>query len=1098
MQISSAYAVRILVALQTLMVMTACNLPTPKEGKNRDASIATFTAQAMPDRSRALETKVEGPFELPSSKIFNLQACLKDNAHNQQISGHDFSIRELNKTVTSDKSGCITWSENVNFNFLGESKYIRLERTIVGQGLHKGSQLVSFAINPWSHGENLSPVLNPDDGNAIPRLENDSRLGRLALQGYSAENKLIQRPLWVEDGRLFISEQSLDAKGVNLLIELRPNISLQLTKMNGESYLRPLMAGLFKTKIQLIHSYIENGRQINRVLGESDPVTSRLENGHLALRSPISLSAIPTRGQIFLGFQIEASEGPQGLSPFEGLYLLGDYDNLKGSAFLKLHTLATKGNKFKLSQFIYSTIEEIRKDLHTENIQNDNYQKPKIEVSQLEFRFLRVGAEKLATREVIYSIKACVRNGIDHKNTRAQTFKITKFHKNQEEAGQQLEVKTDDNSCLSWDESITYKYFECQRYLKGYVTIESKDLGMRENLAIVVNPWESQGLIARDLRYVPQKENLTLSCSQENRAKTQIIADGYSYNTLSYSYDVDQFLNLTMTKKIQLKLDAKLLVYSSLSNGRSDVEKLRDGVYLLRAVVVQNKDYDTANTYVASDERFVNVLNGQINTELRFQTQDLKSLGNRNNIIIEIYPVDESKVKVADNAISLRDKSAGIGSAIDLNTGLETPTFIGPITLNIDEANRPLRMIDANSISNYLLSGQGQNIQSQRDVGLKIIQQAQKLEQNKRAYLTDNSKKEELAKLNNFHLLNIKDADATAPLLKSLGTRSELNQNLIVSRAELAQIISEGKLSPEIAQKLCAFWSNDHLKKMYPDKGGAVPKNSMAFGYGCLGEVHRHPEKFFLVEKQMLIQNIEKSQFLKGFNQGLTVGTSFSLSAARTYSHTRSTSISGKFGISKKFLELFPVGLDLGYSMSWSTSESNSSGNSISVNTSTSMTVQHNVYKIRTNKYEQCATIRLNPSLFVKDGKTWFSRQNYLDFLNPRLTEEEKVHAITRGFMICYGEIQKAPVDIIENYYLIAQESGSSQMQDSGDARNRNFFIALRSSSDFERFLLGVKADLKAPSSAKKEEDPQADEHKKLEKLFQLPNAARPSVYLVK
>ena len=164
----------------SFLTLAGCNLPTPKDrnaltamGDSKVSTPATFRVQAMAERSKTLETKLRGTFALPTSKIFNLQACIKDIAYDKPVLGHDFQIVETKQIITSDKNGCITWAEDIQFNYLAESKYVRIERTITGTGLHRGSRKVAFAINPWSHGENLTPVLNPDDGNNIPHLISD-------------------------------------------------------------------------------------------------------------------------------------------------------------------------------------------------------------------------------------------------------------------------------------------------------------------------------------------------------------------------------------------------------------------------------------------------------------------------------------------------------------------------------------------------------------------------------------------------------------------------------------------------------------------------------------------------------------------------------------------------------------------------------------------------------------------------------------------------------------------------------------------------------------------------------------------------------------
>lgn len=1092
MQTSKNSFIKAILSIYTLTSLMACNLPSPKD-KDSGNEAATFTAQAMADRSKALETSVQGAFALPASKVFNLQACVKDVAYDKIIAGHEFIVDEIDRRVVSDKAGCITWHERIAYNFLGESQYIRIERHIKGMGLHKGTQKVAFAINPWSHGENLSPVLNPDDGNAIPRLVDDKVEGQAALKGFSSDSQITTRPLWVEDGRLFITEQKLTSKGVDVQVEIRPNVSIQLTKMNGELFLRPLSAGTFKARLKLIHSYYQDNEEIHRLLSETDLNNVKMENSSLAIRTTMSLSAIPTRGQIVLGLELQPLEAPQGLTPFEGIYLLGEYDQIKGTSFLKLNTLVSETKEFKLSKYINSTLTDIQSSTKTTSLESDSYQKPKIEVNQLEFRFIRVGEDRTATREIFYNIKACIRHGLDQKNTRAHTFQITKFRQNESDEASSFSVKTDNNSCINWDESVTFKYFDCQHYLKGFVQIENKDLGMNEKLEILVNPWDSQGMAARDLRYVNKSEKITLSCAQENRPSTQVMLDGFSYATLSYDYGIDSFLNLTVSKKIQLRMEPRILMYSSLTNGLSESERLRDGVYLLKVAIVKNRNYEDRNnnTYVSSADTFVNVLNGQINTEVTFKTHDLKALGNRNNILVELYPIDQSKVTVSQGRIYLKNPSALMDSAIDFSTGIETPTFIGPITLNIDESYRPLRMADPTAISKFFLDGQGQNKSNQKFLIQRIVTDGKKILLEKQKEIKTRSEKLQYAKENNLDVVSLKNADTQAPLMKALTGSTRLNSKLTITKSELQNLVEKGTLYTLTATKLCAFWNHDYFAKLYADKGGATKSN---FTADCYSAVAKDPTSFFQVQKQLLIKEVGGSQFLKGLNQGLSVGTSFSLSASHTTSKTRSTSLSVKAGLSKKFLDIISLGADIGYTLSWATADANSSSNSISVNSATTMTVQQNIFKIRLNKYEQCAIVRLNPLLFIKD-KSWFGRTDYLDNLNPRLNAEEKATAVTRGIMICEGQIRNQPLDVREDYFLIAQETSSSQMQDNGDARNRNFFIALRSKNDFQRFVVAMKGETSMPVSAEKDEDVQNQATEMMTKLFQLADPSYPGVY---
>ena len=1089
------------VLLLPILVLTGCTLPEPQEKPSLAvANIqrnASFTAQSMADRSKALETIAEGNFKLPSSKVFNLQACLKDVAYDRPIVGHDFLVRTENGSIktTSDKLGCITWSEKIHYNFLAESQYIRIEREIQGLGLHKGVQAVAFAINPWSHGENLAPVLNPEDGNTIPRMITESKTAGLALQGLSADSQQVKRGLWVDDGRFFVTEQKMTTDGVSLLVELRPNPSIQLTKMNGEMFLRPLTSGKFKARMKLIHVYQYNNQEIRRLLAETAELNIKMENASLAIKAPVLVPALPTRGQIVLGLELEPQDGPAGLSKFEGIYLLGDYDQLKGASFLKLNTVVSETKDFKLSNFINAQLTETHKNSETGSVDEETYQKPKVEVAQLEFRFVRVGEESTSTRQVVYNIRACVRSGLDQKLTRSHSFTVTKFKQSASDESKTVTIKTDNNSCLNWDESITFKYFDCQRYLKGFVEIQNENLGMKEKLEIIVNPWEAQGVLARDMRYVDRTEKLILNCSKEDRPKTQLLMDGFNYNTVSYDYSIDRYMNLQVTKKIQMRIEPRILIYSSLSGGRGDIERLRDGIYLLRTAVVQNRDYDTRNTYVTSADRLVNVMNGQVNTEITYQVSDLKALGNRNTMIVELYPVHENKVEFRDGQILAKDKSSMLEDLIDHETGLETPSYTGPITLNTDEASRPLRILDASSVTQFFIDGKGPNNTAEKNIIQSIVDAGKNVRQQVVKNIHSQTQKNWLSQTQNLEIVNLTELQEENSLTQKLTGESRLAKHLRIHKSDLKGLLNGSELAPVMAQKLCAFWSSDYMPTLKKEKGGGLANMSNTLGFDCYSAVRKNPSAFFQFEKQTLVKDVAGSRLIKGFNQGLTVGNSFSLSFNHSTTQSRSTSVGVKAGLSKKFLDLFSVGLDVGYTMSWATADSQSAGNSMSVSSNTSMVVQHNMFQVRLKRYEQCAIVRLNPSLFIKDSKTWFARRDYVSTLNHRLTEDEKAEVATRGLMICEGQDRTEEKDVVENYYLVVQESSSSQFQDNGDARNRNFFVALRSKQAFDRFVLATKGS-PTPQSASKSEDNQAETTNRMEELFKLGSPATPGIFL--
>lgn len=1092
------------------LALAACDLPSPskkdataenltldRKGFTNSGS-GTFTVELATSRSTMLEAQTKGTFQLPTAKIYNIVACLKDVAYNKPIQGHKFKIQELDQETRTDSAGCLTWKENIKYNFLGDSKYLRFDRHILGTGLHRGSRLVTFAINPWSHGENLTSVLEIKANTEVPQLIEEKGAVEQALKGHP-------RSLWVEDGRLFMTEQRFTKTGVNLVAEFRTNPSLQLSKMNGELFIRPLVAGSFKARLNVIHSYIHNDKEIRRLLGQSQPEDVSMTNGSLSVKHVIELSAIPTRGQIYIGIELTPLNGPADLTPFEGIYLLGDYDMLKSTSFLKLSSIVGQTENFKISGFVNAGTATVtsgnKVGTPDPDLDSDAYQKPKVDfryVTYPSFRYL-ADKETTATRTMRINMHTCLVNGIDTKLVRSHTFKVTKFKEDGSNTTPEVsEVRTENSSagCLTWFEDITFKAFDCHRYLKGTVKIENEDLGVNETLNIAINPWDTYALV-RDMRSVQTNENLIFTCKKEEIPRTTLYLDGYSYSTNSFDYSVDSMLNLTVHKKIQFRMDPRMLVYSSTSQGRGDPQKLRDGVYLLKAAIIRNKDYDTENSLVSYDQKLVNVQAGQINTEMTFSTQDLRSIGNRNNMVIELYPVVESKIKLENGALPTNLKKLQLDYLIDTDSRLQSMPYIGPVTINHDEAARPLRVLDSSMMSTYFVTGKMTVEAPLKSLISQMVAEGRTMRAQVRKQQVERYSTTAFAKDNNLDLVNLEQLDAKAPLAKQFA-KPQVVERLIPTRAELQDFIATGKLANATAQKMCNFWVNDYLQKLYPNKGGTfVQDMAQHVALECFNAVKRDPSRFFQTEKRVFVRELGSSKFIRGLNQGVTVGTQFSLSTNHSSYMTTSKSWATKAGLGWKFMDLFSLGSDYSYQLSWSKSDGNAAVNSISVNGYTSLLAQQNIFKLNVNKHEQCMVLRLNPKLFIQ-AEGWFAAKSYANFLNPTLTDEEKVAATTRGLFLCEGKVRAEPLELIENFYLIAQETSSTQVQDAGDARNRTFFVALRSTNDFNRFLIAMKGQLNMPENAVKEKNQHEDSANFMMQLFDMPGSSYPGMYLVR
>ena len=1063
----------IIVAISASLLMAGCDLPSPQRlddltQQNNIApfSIKSYTATLITDN----EAKT---FSINNSRSVSFEVCVDGVSNGKALKNISFDIKETEEKLTTDLKGCLTWQEIFEFDPAAEEKVLLLKRTILGTELYRGTRQVTFAFNPWSI-DDKSVIVDGKDApkNTITDQEqvatqlkapeaisntmtNTSSIERIEQAPAPAANRF---KLWVDSGRLFGSEKAFSKEGLIMNYEVHLNPTLQ-TKTNAKVVQNPIENGQFSAEISFFH------RKENKwfLLAQSAKQNLSIKDKSLSLNSDLLLPLIPTRGQIFLGLKLTPLNSPVAMETFEGVFFIGDFDALKAGGFLKLSSLASAQENFKLAslQATYPSLDD------------DSFIKPQVEIAPIEFRFLRVDNETATSRDVHFQVRACLRNGIDQKLVRAETFEIEKLAFGNQTARASAKIRVDNASCLHWEETIPTQVYQCQHYKRGTIRIKNTKLGLDKELALAVNPWEQSDAAGRDLRYVEMDKKTFDSCQQQQNSSAHIHLDSYSYSTLSYAYSINENMSLQFKKKVLLKLDPKVLAYSNQSFGRENIARLRDGNYLLRMAILRNPDYDTQRTYIFGHQSIVTALSGQIVKELELSTTDLRALGNRNQVVIELFPVKEASI----NADSLKDIES-MNALIDQNSGLVSGAFVGGIIMNLDETTRTLSRTDIQQMSAYF-SGKNVMPSSPSLVG-SLIQQGEVSLKQQQQNLQKLATKETFAAKQNLSLINLSDSKMKEYMAQIAGLNLLVygeefiitleNQNLEKAKAAgtkdekaFQHLLQTGVLTSSLAEKLCAYWAFELTPKLYKQKGGGFFQSPRADLFrACGAAVLENPASFFATEKFLTNVKVNKQSFLGGTNHGVSVGTGFSLANSRSHSLTRSTSVSTKAGLSIKFGDFASVGADTSYSISDAISDSESSSNSITVSATTSMTVQRNRFELLLNAAEACVSVKLNPLLFVKDTTSpWYkfaNKKKLLNLLNPELSNTEQADVITRGIMICSGTAEQKNQKVTEDYYTVVQETSSTQTQDPGDERNRQFFIALRGETDYSRFMTTVRA----------------------------------------
>jgi hypothetical protein len=275
----------------------------------------------------------------------------------------------------------------------------------------------------------------------------------------------------------------------------------------------------------------------------------------------------------------------------------------------------------------------------------------------------------------------------------------------------------------------------------------------------------------------------------------------------------------------------------------------------------------------------------------------------------------------------------------------------------------------------------------------------------------------------------------------------------------LKDLAVSGKLTKALAQGLCSYWirelNKEAIQPVYTQN--ALLKCGLRAG---------QPESLFMVEKRLFVKELGGYQYVKGYNEGISIGNNITLTKSHAKSNYVTKSLTFNMGLTQKFADVFSMGVSGSYAISQSAQDAEASANSTSVSSTISLMMQQNIYKLKLKRYRECSIVRMNPKLFATKGA-------FDGLLKPGYSEAQKAEIATRGIMVCAGQDNTTPVERKESYYMLTQELTSTQSQDNGDERNRNFFIAVRGEKEFARLMYFMRGSLKTPNSAGTEHDEQ-------------------------
>jgi hypothetical protein len=1054
------------------LALTAC-LPKPQERPEGTANDAANFAVASMSGSVAASRNV-GEFPLPGEKTYNFKACLIDYTRMTNIPNAKFRIDEIEQDFTTDAQGCLNWPEVIKFNYLSDSVWLKMTRTLKPKGLQRGTREVKFAINPWSHGEGLADVMDLTK-QTTPYLVEKTEDVKARLEGKDKDGQLKKRTVWIENGERNVTNGKLQGAAYTWhdQIFLRPQILFE--KTDATPVLVPILHGSFKVEITLISEDVQNQKTTRMVWGKQTVEKVSIANNTLMIDADFSLQSGPTSGQTMLGIKLIPLGAPEGLQPFEGIFPLGSSHSFTESGGLKISETVAKENRtgqFSLQKFLggngTTTIQGIGGAGSSAHAQTAGVYAGYISADDF-----KVSSESQLRKTLSFRAHYCLSDKVGKFGLTNRKFILHTL----DGAGKVLKtesVSTETLPCIYW-ESRTPEFDrnECYHYIKMSFRLQNADLGLDQTESLLINPWMEKAV---DKRHAKDMSQYPMSCdAQEGKLKTHNIIFPGSMMMIRESYRpevLDRSLQMTQRAVFTIQLNGPGKAEPSNENsGRTpSLKPLEFGKYLLRLAFVRDAKARPDNGYVGHANVIMSSLpNGSLQGQMDMQIKDLQSTLVRKMVLAQLFPIDEEKLKQKD----WKGNDPEIDQLIDRKTKLVSPIYSsksvvlgnpgGPVFLKPGFENN-------DGLPNMIANQLKQNSQNETLIPeiVRIGEAAQNAMIAKNAFKENDPKSwEAWAKDQNMTLVRMNDQKAVTQVAQQLGLQGDV-------KATLQSLIDMDRLDAKWAIRFCQVLRDGPWKELFvknkPVKGftaGSLFTSTdprKTFMNACESMVRKNPMAFF--KKNSVYQILEMRPGLMNPTKlavsGLSVSSGFGYSAGHTDLQGVQGGLSLSAGANLPFAKILSAGLGASYGPVMMSTEDRNRHSGQDVGTSMSLGVTRWQFDIPVLAYQKCTLLRANPEVFVYQPETSYFLRWMMDNDRNRLRNAINNEAsfspyrednpLFAGWMICSDQKITKPVLLTESYFMVSQGNGDSETYDSADEVNRRFFLPIRGNSDMSRF----------------------------------------------
>lgn len=526
------------------------------------------------------------------------------------------------------------------------------------------------------------------------------------------------------NGKVHLVDETSDWVTLRIVVEMDPKFTAK--SAIGETIYKPISDGEFNIRVQAMSVNVGSGmdKQIN-LLSRADfkdgvspgngPYIVRgiARNGTIRAEMLFRQKKRANQSNLELALQVTPADlnAYKMLPAFNGVYRFGPgtvIKDLKGSIknqceedpkACEFNTVISHATNYK--DFINdSDVSTNNKNVPEGVVNNSRYV-----FSMLKLRFIQIlPGETTTRRTVLYEAQTCItdnQTGRPLANTPLVIQNLPPGPKAQGQSDQDYKSdldafaaepkyiarSTDETGCLSWNGHQFHKYYEPERYYEKHVRIlkgvtpiydnTNKKLvtgfagaaTMERKLGFYLNPWDDKFTFGWDEREFTQ--DFFDDIKKRKKIKSRFFLSDYGYHTVRFLYNIDQFMELDVQKWVLMGIVPQVLRYSGIINARKMVERLRDGIYLMKVAI--QKSYldprDNSGTilknnknlqaelmrvdgaelaereYITTNQVLVRVVDGVIIYPVELTMRDLRLMRVRSNMMIQLEMVDERLIQ---------------------------------------------------------------------------------------------------------------------------------------------------------------------------------------------------------------------------------------------------------------------------------------------------------------------------------------------------------------------------------------------------------------------------------------------------------------------